>query len=156
MVEVLGERIDARSDGRVIEAGSWVVVVRGDPTGYVVQPFDPDRPPPKLPNHGQPIRKAEFQLTRAEAALIDSREQTEARKRFRQGLRTGSVAAGKVGAAVGAGGGALGLVLGWARWDDPAGVATLFGLSLVVGVVAGVVLFCGFSLVGSALGEGDG
>jgi hypothetical protein len=155
-VEVLGERIDARSDGQVIEAGSLVVVLRGDPTGYVVQKLNPGQTPPKLPNHGKPIPKAEFQMNRAEAAALDRREQAEKRKRIRQGLRSGAIIAARLGALFGVGGGGIGLALGWVGLDDPAGIAILFGASLIIGVVSVVILFFVISLVCYSLGAGDG
>ncbi len=155
-VDVLGERIDARSDGAVIEAGSFVVVLRGDPTGYVVKKLDPDQTPPKVANHGQPIRKAEFQLNGAEAAAAGRREQAESQKRLRDGLRSGRHIAGKWGALVGLVIGAIGWALGGVGADDPAGIAVLMSLSPVGGAVTGVGLFLLLSLVSSTAGGADG
>jgi hypothetical protein len=155
-VDVLGERIDARSDGAVIEAGTLVVVLRGDPTGYVVRKLSPDQTPPKVPNRGKPIPKAEFQMTRAEAAAADRREQAELRRRVRDGLRKGSLTAGKLGALFGLACGCIGFALGRVGRDDPAGIAVLFGLSLVTGAAAGVVVFLLISLVSHSTGGADG
>ncbi len=155
-VDVLGERIDARSDGVVIEAGSFVVVLRGDPTGYVVQKLNAGQTPPKVPNHGQPIRKAEFQLSGAEAAAAERREQAEAQKRLRDGLRSGSRIAGKWGAAVGLVSGAVGLALGWVGADDPWGVIALLGFPPIIGAVTGVILFWLISLISYSTGGADG
>ena len=155
-VDVLGERIDARSDGTVIEAGSFVVVLRGDPTGYVVQKLNPGQTPPKVPNHGKPIRKAEFQLSGSEAAAAERREQAESQKRLRAGLRSGSRIAGKWGAAVGLVSGAIGLALGWVGADDPTGIAVLLSLAPVGGAASGMCLFLLLSLVSYTTGGADG
>ena len=155
-VDVLGERLDARSDGQIIEAGSLVVVLRGDPTGYVVQKLNPGQTPPRVPNHGKPIPKADFQLNGTEAATVDRREQAERRKRLRQGLRSGSIVAGRLGALVGLGISGIGLGLGWVGLEEPSGFAIFLGTAVVIGAVAGVILFLVISLVSYSVGAGDG
>jgi len=154
-VDVLGERIDARSDGQIIEAGSFVVVLRGDPTGYVVQKLNPGQTPPKVPNHGKPIPKADFQLNHAEAAAVVRQEQTERRKRLRQGLRSGTMMAGRLGAMVGLLGGGIGWGLGWVGLEGPAAIAIFFAAALAIGAVAGVMVFLAISLVSYSLGGAD-
>src|SRR5262245_6076251 len=93
-VEVNGDRLDARSDGAFIEAGSHVVVVRGDPTGFVVRKLGPEDPLPDLPNHGERIRRAEFQRNRAEVAEAEREAAVEKRRRMRATVRYGGLSAG--------------------------------------------------------------
>jgi NfeD-like C-terminal, partner-binding len=71
-VEVNGERLDARSDGQVIEAGSNVIVLRGDPTGYVVRALEPGKPVPTLPRQGEEIVKADFARNTAATSAVSS------------------------------------------------------------------------------------
>jgi hypothetical protein len=151
-VEVNGRRLDARSDGRVIEPGSTVVVLRGDPSGYVVRELEPGQPPPEVPGHGRPIRKAEFQRTAAEVAEADRRDRADARQRLLRAMRYGSAAAGALGVATGLVSGGAGWYFGRAGVNDPAGIAVLLGGHAAAGAVAGVALFFLTGLVGSVLG----
>jgi hypothetical protein len=151
-VEVNGERLDARSDGPFIEAGSPVVVLRGDPTGYVVRKLEPGHPQPELPGHGEPIRKAEFQRNSAEAAGADRQERAEARRRFLKGLQYGSIAAASLGAIVGLTSGGTGWYFGWAAVADPLDGALLLAGWLFAGAATGVALFFVTGLIGVVLG----
>lgn len=155
-VEVDGKRLDARSDGPFIPLGSVVVVLRGDPTGYVVRALEPGQEPPQLPGHGTPIPRAEFQRTSAEVAEVERAVRAEKRKRIRQGLRFGGIAAGSLGAFVGLASSGAGWLLGWAPADDPASGAMLLGGALVVGTATGVALFLLTGLIGSVLGMFEG
>ena len=155
-VEIGGVRLDARSDGQVIETDSTVVVVRGDPTGYVVRKLEPGQPVPRLPNHGRPIRKAAFQRNSAEVAEADREERRERRGRLLKSLRYGSIAAASLGAMVGLASGGLGWGFGWAGGTDPARLAALLGGSLGVGAAWGVALFFLTGWVGSLLGSFEG
>jgi hypothetical protein len=155
-VEVRGRRLDARSDGQFIEAGSPVIVLRGDPSGYVVRKLEAGQPPPELPGHGEPIRRAEFQRNSAEVAEAERQERAERRERLLQGLQTGSVAAGSLGAVVGLASGGVGWYFGWSGAADPLGLALLFGGSLVAGAVVSVALFFLTGLVGSVAGAFEG
>jgi hypothetical protein len=157
-VEVNGERVDARSEGGFIEVGSAVVVLRGDPTGYVVRKLDPGQPPPRVPNHGEPIPRAEFQRNAAEVEEFERRERAEARRRRLRGLRDGTIVAAAFGAVVGLLSGGAGWYFGWAGVADPAGGAVLLAASLAAGAASGVALFFVTGLVGAAFGfasEGD-
>lgn len=151
-VEVQGQRVDARSELGVIEAGCPVVVLRGDPTGYVVRKLEPGQQPPQLPNHGEPIERAEFQRTHAQVAEADRREQAEARRRMLRALRYGSLAAAGLGAVVGLASAGAGLLFGWFGRAEPMAVALLLGGSLLVGAVTSVLLFFLTGLVGSVIG----
>jgi hypothetical protein len=155
-VDVLGERLDARSDGQVIEAGSLVVVLRGDPTGYVVQKLNPGQTPPKVPNHGQPIPKAEFQLSHAEAAAVERQEQADRRKRLRQGLRAGCLLGGKLGCLLGLGCGGIAWGCGWFGVAEVGSIVVLFGASLLIGAVAGIAFFLVMTLFSYSLGGAEG
>ncbi len=157
-VEVNGKRLDARSDGPFIDAGSPIIVLRGDPTGYVVRKLEADQPTPKLPNHGKPIRKAEFQRNSAEVEQAEREERAEKRRRFRKMIRYGSIVAGSLGALVGLASGAAGWLFGWYGAAEAGQVAVLLGGSMGVGAVAGVALFFLTGLIGSVMGffeEGD-
>lgn len=150
-VEVNGQRLDARSDGRFIEVGSQVVVLRGDPTGYVVCKLEPGDPPPTLSDHGEAIRKAEFQRSHAEVAEADRQERAEKRKELSRRLRREGRAAGGLGAFVGLGSGAAGWQFGWCGAVGSSDAAPWLGGALVVGAAAGVLLFFLARLVGSGL-----
>lgn len=156
-VEIDGVRHDARSDGQFIDAGSAVIVLRGDPTGYVVRKLEPGQPVPQLPNHGEPIFKAEFQRNSAEVAEAERQERLERHRQQRQALKYGVVAAGSLGALVGLSSGGLGWYFRWAGVTEPVYLALLLGGSLVLGAVWGVVLFLSISWGGALLGslEGD-
>jgi hypothetical protein len=95
-------------------------------------------------------------LSLAEAAALDRKEQAEKRKRLREGLRSGAIMAARLGALFGVVTGGIGLALGWVGRDEPAGIAILFGASLVIGVVSVVILFFVISLVCYSLGAGEG
>ena len=138
-VEIDGKRIDARSADDFIEAGSSVVVVRGDPTGYVVRKLTPGQPHPHLPDHGRMIRKADFQQNRDETAMASLQERETTRERLRQGLRKGLVSWG-------IGGGIVGLAIGGVvrcfgvGGDSNAATFYLLGGSCIAGAMTGMVL----------------
>jgi hypothetical protein len=70
-VEFNRMRLDARTDGKFIEAGSRVMILRGDPTGYVVMKLDVNEPIPDVPGLGEIIRKGEHQRNSAEVEEVD-------------------------------------------------------------------------------------
>lgn len=140
-VEIDGVRHDARSDGRFIETGSRVIVLRGDTTGYVVSKLEPGKPVPRLPNHGDLIRKAEFQRSSAEVAAADREERERKWRDVVRGMKYGSLAAAALGGLVGLASGGLGWYFGWSGVAEPIPVATLLGGSLAAGAAFGVVLF---------------
>ena len=100
-IEIDGVKFDARSDGSVIEAGSMVVVLRGDPTGYVVCLHVPGSRP--LPNHGEPIRKGDVHLSAKEAATAENNEERLRQAELRAEMRRGSMWSALLGALAGAG-----------------------------------------------------
>jgi hypothetical protein len=155
-VEVNGMRLDARSDGAFIEAGSPVIVLRGDPTGFVVRRLGPGDPIPSLPNNGERIRRAEFQRTSAEVAEAEREEQAERRRRMRETMRFGSLTAASFGALVGLASGGFGWATGRAGEVGPEDAAILLGGSLAAGAVLGVGLFFLSGMVGSVVQMFDG
>ncbi len=150
-VEVNGMRLDARSDGAFIEAGSPVVVLRGDPTGFVVRRLGPDDPLPPLPNQGERIRRAEFQRTSAEVAEAEREDRAERRRRMRETMRFGSLTAASFGALVGLASGGFGWATGRTGELGPADAAVFLGGSLAAGAVLGVGLFLLSGMVGSVV-----
>jgi hypothetical protein len=155
-VEVNGMRLDARSDGAFIEAGSPIIVLRGDPTGFVVRRIGPDEPIPRLPNNGERIRRAEFQRTSAEVAEAEREEQAERRRRMRETMRFGSLTAASFGILVGLASGGFGWLTGRADNLGWADLALLLGGSLAAGAVLGVGLFFLSGMVGSVVQMFDG
>jgi hypothetical protein len=158
-VDVNGERVDARSSEGVIDVGSLVVILRGDPTGYVVRRLEPGQSPPHLPNKGEEIPKAEFQRNQTDVAEADRRERAEARREQIKRLQYGSIAAGSLGAVVGLISSGAAWCFGWAGDTEASGLALLLGGALVAGVVAGVILFFLTGLLRLILGlmqEGEG
>jgi len=133
-VEVNGKRIDARSESQPIEAGSTVVVLRGDPTGFVVRKVEPGQAVPKLPGHGTPIRRADFQRNSAEVAEVEREERSAKWKRQLHVFRV-----------VGGGSGLLGALLGFLWQYDTGDAATIaqwsVGGALVFAVVACAVVW---------------
>ena len=136
-IEIDGARLDARSDGSVIEAGSMVVVLRGDPTGYVVRKHTPGSRP--VPNHGQTIPRGEFQQTRAEVAAAENNEYLARLAEVRTRMRRGVLWSVLLGAVAGVASAAMGLHFDWA--DESVTPATLYGASVGAGVVWAVVLY---------------
>jgi hypothetical protein len=152
-VEVNGERVDGRSDAGAVEAGSSVIVVSGDPLGYVVRQVEVGQPPPRLPGHGELIVKPEHRRTAVEATATDPQE----RQRSLRMLRYGSTAAGSLGAVVGLASGLVGWLAGWAGGPEPSDLITLLGGSLGVGVASALALFVLTGTVGAVTGLlGDG
>lgn len=155
-IEVNGERLDARSEGQVIEAGSNVIVLRGDPTGYVVRVLEPGQPVPTLPRQGEEIVKADFARNTAEVAAVERKERAAEWKRQLQGIRYGTIAAASLGGIVGLLGAGAGLGFEWAEFTEPRDTAVLLGGSLLVGIVAGIAVFFASGWIGSLLGMMEG
>ena len=155
-VEVGGRRLDARSEGLFIAAGSPIVVLRGDPMGCVVRPVEPGRAPPTLPGHGQPIAPTGPYRTTAEVDAADRRVQADAARQFRQVLQYGLLAAGTLGVLVGLANGGYGWASGRAGIADAADAATFLAGSAGVGAAAAVTLFVLTGLVGKVLGYFEG
>ena len=156
VVDVNGERLDARSNGRFIEAGSLVVVLHGDPTGYVVRKLEPGQTPPRLPDHGEPIRKADFQLNSIEVAQADRHERTATRKQLLQQWHHDRSVAVCLGPLAGLVSGVVGWSFGWSGLTDLGSVALLLGGSVAVGAFASVCLFTLAAWVTSMLGMFEG
>ncbi|QDU24055.1 NfeD family protein [Urbifossiella limnaea] len=154
VVELDGRRLDARSDGAPIPAGAAVVVLRGDPTGYVVRAVGPDQPIPQLPDAGAEIVRPEFMRNSAEVRRVEAADEAKLRRRWKVAARW-RVVAGVFGGLIGGqilgdalappqvvlyrghAEGGLGLAVGWAvgaalklagplfRWSTLAGHAAL-------------------------------
>jgi len=139
VIEIDGVRLDARSDGTFIEAGGMVVVLRGDPTGYVVRKHVPGSPP--LPNHGEPVRKGEFQLSGTEVAAAENEAERLRRAEVRAEMKRGSVRSAVVGALLGAASAGLGWHFNWADGAESVGLALLVLYSAAAGALTGVVLY---------------
>lgn len=77
-----GDRLDARSDGAPIPAGAAVVVLRGDPTGYVVREVGPGHPFPALPDDGAEIVRPAFMRNSAEVRLAEAADEAELRRKW--------------------------------------------------------------------------
>jgi hypothetical protein len=127
---VYGRRVDARSDGLFIPAGAAVVVLRGNPTGYVVREVGPDKPFPQLPDSGVEILPAEFQRNSGDVRRADARDAEEVRCEWAKASRRRWTVAGLIGAAAGFGDAAL------ARGTDPD--TLLWGV--VVGQLTGLAV----------------
>jgi hypothetical protein len=154
LIELDGARLDARSEREFVPAGAAVVVLRGDPTGYVVREVGPDKPVPTLPNAGAEITRPEFMRNRAEVRAAAARDEAELRRRWRATTGARLLATGLVGSAVGAGdsllastsqtetllaGGGIGLLTGvliallvgragrLLRWSPAAGLFAVLG-----------------------------
>jgi hypothetical protein len=155
-VEVGGRRLDARSEGLFIAAGSAVVVLRGDPMGCVVRPVEPGQAPPRLPGHGEPIASRGPYRTGAEVDAVERRVQADAARQLRQTLQYGLLAAGTLGVLVGLANGGYGWVSGRAGIAGAADAATFLAGSAGVGAVAAVALFVFTGLVGKVLGWLEG
>jgi hypothetical protein len=157
-----GRRLDARADGEAIPAGTSVVVLRGDPTGYLVRRVGPDHPLPQLPNAGAEIARPEFARNSSEVRKADARDEDERRREWDRAARNrASIAAlvGTVGGIVTVSlargndidtllrGGAIGSVLGVLLATAVAWLGRFLGRSHVA---ANVAVLCG--LVGAAVG----
>jgi hypothetical protein len=151
-VEINGERLDARSDAGPIEAGSQIVVVRGDSLGFVVGKVELGKPLPPLPGQGELIATPEHRQNADEVAAADKQERATEVRTSRRRLRPGILAAGSLGAMVGLVSGAVGWFAGWVGNTDAATLAWLLGCSLTIGLVAGVVLFFLTGVVGALQG----
>lgn len=135
VVELDGRRLDARSDGAPIPVGAAVVVLRGDPTGYVVREVGPDHPLPTLPDAGAEVGRPAFMRNSAEVRRVEARDEEERRRSWAKATPVRTVVTALVGAAAGAGDAAL------AGHGDPAGLfagcsiglGTGWGLALLVG-----------------------
>ena len=154
-VEVGGRRLDARSEGLFVPAGTAVVVLRGDPMGCVVRAVEPGQSPPTLPGHGEPITTGPYR-TSAEIDAADRRDRDEAAREFRKVLQYGLLAAGTLGVLVGLANGGYGWVSGRAGIADAADAATFLAGSAGVGAVAAAALFVFTGLVGKVLGFFEG
>lgn len=82
-----GRRVDARADIEAIPAGASVVVLRGDPTGYVVRRVGPDHPLPQLADTGAEIARPEFARNSAEVRRADGRDEAERERAWRAAAR---------------------------------------------------------------------
>jgi hypothetical protein len=151
-VAIGGVKYDARADGMFIPCGAECILVRADPTGLVVRPIEPGRPAPQLPNHGQPIRKAEFQRNRAEVAEVEEEERRETRARLRKAMKYGTVVAAAMGAMVGLASAGTGWYSGGTGELDAEGLAILLAGSCAVGVASALALFFLTGWAGSVLG----
>lgn len=154
-VEVGGRRVDARSEGLFVPAGTAVVVLRGDPMGCVVRPVEPGQAPPTLPRHGEPITTGPYR-TSAEVEAADRRVRDEAAREFRKVLQYGLLAAGTLGVLVGLANGGYGWVSGQAGIADAADAAAFLAGSAGVGAVAAATLFVLTGLIGKVLGYFEG
>jgi hypothetical protein len=137
-VEIAGDRHDARSDGRFIDAGREIIVVAADHLGLIVREIEPGQEPPFLSNAGQPARVASWHKTGAEVDRQLRRE--EALQRRKQSIEH------RYGSRIGAGLGGL------------AGILTVcFGFGQA-GVEAGSIqythILAGVALLGAVLGFG--
>jgi hypothetical protein len=154
VVAIDGHRLDARSDGAAIPAGAAVVVLRGDPTGYVVREVGPEKPFPQLPDAGAEIGRPDFMRNSAEVRRDDARDEEERRRAWETATRARTVVAGLAGAAAGAGDAAL------AGHDAPAGLfaggavglGTGFGLALLVGRLGPVLRWSPVAALTALLG----
>ena len=155
-VEVGGRRVDARSEGLFIAAGTAVVVLRGHPQGCVVRAIEPGQPPPALPDHGQPIAVGSPFWTSADIEAAEHRDRAVAAQQLRKVLQYGLLAAGTLGVLVGLANGGYGWVSGRAGIADAADAATFLAGSAGVGAAAAVALFVLTGLVGKVLGFFEG
>lgn len=155
-VEVGGRQLNARSEGLYIAAGRAVVVLRGDPMGCIVREVEPGHPPPRLPDHGEPIAPGGPYRTSAEVAATDHREHTETARQARQRLQYGFLAAGTLGVLVGLASGGFGWISGRAGVAGPTDAAILLAGSAVGAAVLAAGLFAITGLVGLGLGAIQG
>jgi hypothetical protein len=151
-----GLRLDARSDGAFIPAGASVVVLRGDPTGYVVREVGPDAPIPVLHDAGAEATRPEFMRNTAEVRVAAARSEAELRRAWAKGDRWRSGAATLLGGLGGLGDS----VLAFGDDSTPAGAAggLLVGLVLALAVnragrlLAWSPLAAGGAIAGGLLG----
>jgi hypothetical protein len=136
-IEIDGVRHDARSDGGGVEVGNMIIVLGGDPTGYVVRKHIPGSPP--LPNHGEPARRGEAFQSSAEVATAENNERRARLAEVRGQMRRGATWAAFVGAVAGAASAWLGLHFDWA--DESVTPATLYAGSVAAGAAWAVVLY---------------
>ncbi|MFO0799519.1 MAG: hypothetical protein U0804_18780 [Gemmataceae bacterium] len=172
VVELEGRRLDARSDGAAIPAGAAVVVLRGDPTGYVVREVGPDHPFPALPDAGAEIARPEFQRNSAEVRRAEAADEAELRRRWKVAARFRVVAGvfgGMIGGQIlgdaltppevrlyrGHGEGFIGLAIGWIVGAALKRAGPLFRWSVLAGHVA-LASSLGGAAVGLWLGSAGG
>jgi hypothetical protein len=132
---VYGERVDARSEREFIPSGAAVVVLRGDPTGYVVREVGPGKPVPQLPETGAEIRRAEFMWNSAEVRRAEARDAEEVRRAWAKASRRRALVAGTIGLVAGLGNAALarGIDPDPLLWGAAAGQLTGLAVALIVG-----------------------
>jgi hypothetical protein len=140
-VRVNGATYDARSEGLWLDAGCDCIVLRGDLAGLVIRRLDPDQPL-TLPNHGQPIFRAETQRSAAEVEEVEEFERQRDRRLLAEQARKGSITAATIG-------GVIGLLAGLIAVFVPgllgeSAVTTdflLIGGSTVAGAACGALLY---------------
>jgi len=139
-VELQGDRHDARSDGRFIEAGREIIVVAADHLGLIVRELEEGLPPPNLPNAGEPARVASWHKTGMEVARQLRREQALLRRKQTIEHRYGS----RIGAGLGGLAGILTVCFGLGQAQVEAGniqyTHLLAGVALL-GAVLGLGIF---------------
>jgi hypothetical protein len=136
-VEIDGVRRSAKSESTYIEAGSMVVVVRGEMPSFIVRQIEPGTPP-KLPHHGEEIAKPEAHRNAADVAAVEREEQLLAWQQLNRRMKIGAAMAAGLGLLVGIANAELGSRLHWGNATD----SSVFSLFSAVGCAsAGVVLY---------------
>lgn len=139
-VVIGGERYDARSDGRWIDAGRDVIVIRADHIGLIVQELEPGALPPRLANVGEPIPVPQWQRTSDEVERQQRREQQRAQRRQTIEHRYGR----QIGASLGGLAGILVALLGVGADEVAAGQITylqLLSALTLAGAILGLAAF---------------
>jgi hypothetical protein len=136
-IEIDGTRHDARSEGGLIEAGSMVIVLRGDPTGFVVRKHTPGSP--SLPKHGEPARKGEAYQSSAEVAAAENNERRARVADLRGRMCRGGLWSALLGVAAGGANAWLGLRFDWA--GESVAPSTLYAGSVAAGAAWAPVLY---------------
>jgi hypothetical protein len=139
-VTIGGLQYDARTEGRWVEPGAEVYVVKGDHLGLIVCPIDAGTELPPLPDLGQPVKVAAWHKRGDQsAAELERERRQEERARSverRYGLQLG----------VGAGGlaGLLTVLFGFGGKEVEAGqvgYGSLLSAGAVVGLSWGAIVF---------------
>ncbi|MFO0822604.1 MAG: hypothetical protein U0792_05695 [Gemmataceae bacterium] len=99
-VEIEGVRRSAKSESTYIEAGTTVVVVRGEMPSFIVRQIEPGTTL-TLPNHGEEIAKPEAHRNAADVTAVECEEQRLAWQSLQRRMKIGAAAAGGFGLLIG-------------------------------------------------------
>lgn len=139
-VGIGGNRHDARSDGRWIDAGREVIVIAADHLGLIVREIEPGQSAPTLPNYGEPARVASWHKTSSQVERQLQREQALERRKQSIEHRYGS----RIGAGLGGLAGILTVIFGFGQADVAAGelqYTHLLAGAALVGLLLGLGIF---------------